>query len=383
MYRKLRSIQPVRTLVGACLYYSGLVPLLRWRRRRQGQRLIILTYHRAAGDGLRGQLLYLQRHYRLLPLEVALEELSAPRSGDAQQQPDQRTTAVLTFDDGYRDNYTHLFPLVCELGIPVTIFLIPGYIDSGDHFWWLEGERLVRRGQASAASFAGRTYHLDNSEEREALTRAIDAGLRYATSIADREAFLASIREALAVPPSVAGEELPALPLTWAQVREMEASGWVSYGAHTMHHPVLACLRDPAEVEREIGECRMVLEQQLGHPVRTLAYPIGHHEHLGEYALEAVRAAGYRWAAINSTGVNTPQSDPLLLRRIGAEASDHWLVLAARVAGVRVPGLLFAPKSKTRIEPVHNTPSQQTHTAVGVYTSPVDEPVSGLSRQLQ
>ncbi|MGZ6391468.1 MAG: polysaccharide deacetylase family protein, partial [Ktedonobacterales bacterium] len=60
---------------------------------------------------------------------------------------DWRTPLVLTFDDGYRDNYAVAYALARELQIPLTIFLIPGYIDSGDHFWWLEGARLARRAQ--------------------------------------------------------------------------------------------------------------------------------------------------------------------------------------------------------------------------------------------
>src|SRR2546427_3585444 len=42
--------------------------------------------------------------------------------------------------------------------------------------------------------------------------------------------------------------------------------------------------------------CRTVLEQQLGHPVRTFAYPVGKAEHIGAAALRAVREAGYDWA---------------------------------------------------------------------------------------
>src|SRR5438067_3264 len=82
--------------------------------------------------------------------------------------------------------------------------------------------------------------------------RIIHKPARSATSVAEHQCFLADMRRALGVPSSVAGEEEGALPLTWGQVREMEESRLVSFGAHTMHHPILGYLADPAEVQQEV-----------------------------------------------------------------------------------------------------------------------------------
>ena len=124
------------------------------------------------------------------------------------------------------------------------------------------------------------------------------------------------------------------MPLTWAEIGKMDESGWVSFGAHTMHHPALACLTDPAEVRREVAECREVLERQLGHSVRTFAYPIGRPEHIGEEALRAVQEAGYTWAVTTIHGTNIPQSNPFQLQRVLGDVSRHWLVMAAEVSGL-------------------------------------------------
>lgn len=316
---------------GAC-YYSGLIGLKRWWIQRSGQRLIILNYHRASEGDLRRHLLYLRRHYRMLHLEEALEELYAADK-KCKQLRDRRTPLVLTFDDGYRDNYTHAFPLVCELQVPITIFLIPAYIEGGKCFWWLEGGRLVDHAQVNEATIEGRTYHLDQQEERKALVQAIYTRVRHARSVQEREAFLEEGREVLAVPAEVdsGGERV----LKWTEIHEMEESGWISFGAHTMHHPVLAYLMNPAEVQREVCECRTVIEWQLGHPVRTFAYPLGRPEHIGEVALRAVRDASYEWAVTTSYGINTPRSDPLRLLRIVGDVKWHWLLLAADTSGVR------------------------------------------------
>jgi peptidoglycan/xylan/chitin deacetylase (PgdA/CDA1 family) len=278
-------------------------------------------------------LLYLRRQYRVLHLEAALEELYTPNK-NRRRREDRRAPLVLTFDDGYHDNYTHGFKLASELRVPITIFLIPGYIESGCRFWWLEGDHLLTHAQAIEATIEGHTYHLDALEELKALAQAIDTRARYATSVAEREAFLDSVHKKLAETSVVTDEEKAALPVIWEEVQAMEECGWVSFGAHTMHHPLLAYLTDPAEVQFEVSECRAVLERQLGHPLQTFAYPVGGPEHIGEHGVCAVREAGYKWAVTTIYGFNTPRTDQYLLRRIEVDVDQHWLLLAAKASGV-------------------------------------------------
>jgi peptidoglycan/xylan/chitin deacetylase (PgdA/CDA1 family) len=181
----------------------------------------------------------------MLHLEDALEELYTPHVRGTQ---DKRTMLVLTFDDGYHDNYTHAFSLARELQVPITIFLIPGYLESGAPFWWKEGRRLVQRAGVDEVTIEDRMYHLNQPEERRQLTQFIDKRLRYVGSVAEREAFLAEVSRILEASSTVEEGERP---LTWAEVLEMQESGWVSFGAHTMHHPILGYLVNPAEVRRK------------------------------------------------------------------------------------------------------------------------------------
>ena len=322
-----------RVWVAAFLYYSGLVALFRWLMRRGSPRLIILNYHRSKGD-LRRHLLYLRRHYRMLHLDEALEELYTGRKSALQ---DRRTPLVLTFDDGYRDNYTHAFKFAKELQVPITIFVVPGYMDSGDFFWWGEGARLLRRAQVDEVTLDNRVYQLGQAADRASLTKLIDSRLRFARSVAERETFLKMIRALLCVPPQndlVGYEGEVNLPLSWAEAIKMQESGWVSFGAHTMHHPVLAYLDDEAELRSEIVSCREVLEQRLGKPIRTFAYPIGRNEHISDEAVSVVKEAGYLWAVTTMRGVATPASNPYRIERVLGEASRHWLLVAAETSGL-------------------------------------------------
>ena len=267
-------------------------------------------------------------------MREALEELYAIHN-NSRQRRDQRTPLVLTFDDGYHDNYTYAFVLARQFQVPFTIFLVPSYIESGSKLWWQEGDQLVLNAKARETTIEGRTYHLENLGERKALAQAVFARIFHATSVSEREEFLVATGEALASSTVVAEEKVMATsPLTWAEVREMEESGWVSFGAHTMHHPILAYLTNPAEAQYEVTECRMVLEQQLGHQVRAFAYPVGKPEHIGEKGLCAVQQAKYTWALTTIHGFNTPTTDPHLLHRIVVDVDQHWLSVAAKGSGV-------------------------------------------------
>jgi len=323
--------EKIRLIAAACFYYGGLLKLAHWWIRRSGRRLIILKYHRATGGNLHRQILYLSRYYRILPLEIALEELYMPRN-EQRQVHDRRIPLALTFDDGYYDNYTHVFAVARQLQVPITIFIVPGYSESGVRFWWLESDYLVRHAGVDEVTIDGYTYHLKRPEERKALLQTIDTRLTYASSVAQREAFLIQLYELLAVPPGVTEEATR--PLTWGEIHKMEESGWVSFGAHTMHHPVLACLTDPEEVRWEVEESRKELVRQLGHPVRTFAFPIGVPRNIGEEGLRAVKAAGYEWAVTSCDGVNSPQTDPHLLKRFSGNLDTHWLVMASEMVGL-------------------------------------------------
>lgn len=325
--------EQLRVIVAACFYYSGLVKLVsEWKRQRSKSCLMILKYHRATGGDLHRQLRYLHRHYRILPLETALKELYTPHK-EEKQVDDRRIPLALTFDDGYRDNYTYAFALARQLQIPITIFIPPGYIESGACFWWLETERLIHYAQVDQITIEGCTYHLGQPGERKALSKVIETNLTYASSVAQREAFLTYMREKLAVPTNIPVEEA-VQPLTWEEVLQMEESGLVSFGAHTMNHPVLACLDDPEEMRWEVEECGLELEQKLGHPVCTFAYPIGNPKNIGEKGLHAVKEAGYVWALTTTEEVNTPQTDPYLLKRLNGNERTHWLVMASELLGL-------------------------------------------------
>jgi peptidoglycan/xylan/chitin deacetylase (PgdA/CDA1 family) len=341
----MRIYRTFLALVAACFYYSGVVPLARWARRRvrQGQSVVILNYHRAAIGDLSAHLLYLRRHYRVLSLDHALEDLYGPSVRDGassvsaaspSQDRDHRTPLVITFDDGYYDNYAHAARLAAELRVPITLFLVPGYMESRQRFWWYEAEAMVRDAREKEVTVDKHTYVLAQPADRLALQQWIDVRVRTASAVSARERFITSTRAALGAPTGTDGDDPDTLPFGWDEAYELLANPFVTFGAHTMHHPILACLSDSAEVRDEVVACRAALEQGLGRQINSFAYPVGKGEDIDERAVRAVREAGYRWAVTTVPGYNTPATEPHLLRRISTDPDEPIPVLAAQAVGI-------------------------------------------------
>lgn len=346
--------------IAGFFYYSGLVALARWWTRMAGPRVVILNYHTAQGGNLLPHILYLRRHYRIEHVEDALAELygSSEMHKNGSTRSDSRTRLAITFDDGYVDNYLYARQLAHDYCIPMTIYLVPGYIESGQRFWWFEGESMSRQARVQQAGLAGHTFDMTRNDERAAVAQLIDQRARFARSVQEREEFLCTARQALDVPvvSETQDRDWERLPMNWEQVLEMEREGWISFGAHTMHHPILSYVSDPDEMRNEICQCKEVLEQRLGHPVRTFAYPIGQMQHIDTTVVQAVRDAGYAWALTTAYGINTSASDPYRLSRVETDVDQHWLVIAAEAAGLwgffaRLRWLPFIRKNFTNSRP--------------------------------
>ena len=51
-------------------------------------------------------------------------------------------TSVVTFDDGYSDNFYKALPLLQKYGIPATVFVTAGPLEKQTVFWWHQLENI-------------------------------------------------------------------------------------------------------------------------------------------------------------------------------------------------------------------------------------------------
>lgn len=106
--------------------------------------------------------------------------------------------------------------------------------------------------------------------------------------------------------------------VTWDMLGEMDRSGLVEIGSHTVSHVELPSLSD-AQATRELTESKQALERHLGHPVPSFCYPSGR---VNDHTVALVKAAGYDIAVTTQFGWSKATQDSLLLPRVRIHGSE-------------------------------------------------------------
>ena len=106
--------------------------------------------------------------------------------------------------------------------------------------------------------------------------------------------------------------DTPVALMNGDEIKALVASGHVEIGGHTLTHPRLSTLQ-PEQQAHEIRANKDRLEQLLGHPLLSFAYPYGD---LNDDAKIQASAAGYRYAVATNSGPRAMHQDPFQIRRI-------------------------------------------------------------------
>jgi peptidoglycan/xylan/chitin deacetylase (PgdA/CDA1 family) len=240
--------------------------------------------------------------------------LACVRSG----RPFPKGAVLVTFDDGYRDNFTIAAPILKKHSVPAIYFIPITQILKREAGWWDEIAWVVKRTQAQTMSVAGERY--DGFADSKAAV--IESLIAYCKQMG-RSGFITDFLDKLrlqcgveAIPKHVSDLEL----MTFAQVKELGSYG-ISVGGHTLSHCMLSRL-DIRSQERELAESKSELEARLGQTVVSLAYPFGGEGQFGEETKEIARRVGYGLAFTMIPGINrTPGLDAMSISRI-MPASD-------------------------------------------------------------
>lgn len=214
----------------------------------------------------RSHLLFLKKHYQILPLTELIQ-----RAG----KPDIKRCCAITFDDGWLDNYTQAYPLLVLYRIPATIFLTTGFIGTYRLFWpeelasymkLPESKSVFRQHHVFKRLFASEELDIKNSKV------FIDSAIMALKGWAPQER--TELIEQLRKITNISFRERSLM--NWQEVKKMEESGLITFGAHTANHVMLDQV-PLEEAEAEIVQSRNAIKDHLGFTPKFFAYPNGNY----------------------------------------------------------------------------------------------------------
>ena len=292
--------------------------------RRRTSNFQILTYHRVCDQS--GPYLpatpveVFQRHMEILSTYCHVcDLLEAVELAKGRDLPEN--TVVITFDDGYRDNYVHAFPILDQLSLPATVFVATGVIGTGKLLWHDQVISMIHKTSKPSLQwneFEENVFPLRTDQEKAVAVPKILWELRGAND-EKRDQMVRELEKKLDI---VNGEKQFDLMLSWEEIQIMFQRG-ISFGSHTVTHPILS----QASLDKgreEIRESKRTLQNRLGVPVTTFAYPSGRRVDFTDATKKILKEEGYSCAVSMMWGVNDRHRDCYELRRIALSDQESW-----------------------------------------------------------
>lgn len=294
-------------------------------RRRNRDKITILMYHGVVKNALvpfcwtqitereiEYQLKYLKRHYSVLKLSEVMTRIQKGLS-----LPDH--TAVVTFDDGYKNNFTNAYPLLKRLEIPATIFLATGCISTKALNWYDQlylGIRNTREREVDLKKYGLGLYSLVSDKKKQDAFEIIVEYLKQVSSN-DKDAVLNNIFRTLRSDISVSETDFDSLD--WKEIIQMDQEGLIEFGGHSVTHNILSRLSD-ADMENEIIQSCKAIESNLGKKCLMFAYPNGTKNDFTQRSKDLLRMHGIQCGLTTISGLNAVDEDSYELKRIGVGA---------------------------------------------------------------
>ncbi len=247
-------------------------------------KVTIIVYHNPSPKFLEKHLKYMSNYYNFIPLERLVNAIY-----DKDWSVIPQKSLVITFDDGYRDNYK-LLGIFRVYNIHPTIYLCSHIINTKRKFWWNTGIQDYRK-----------LKKYNNNKRLRILKNSTDYEL--AKEYPNRQA------------------------LNLKEIREM--APFVDFQSHTKFHPVLTCCKNK-ESREEIEVSKNYLESLLNKSIKHFSYPNGDYT---DREIKFLKKFGYKSGRTEDIGWNDIKTDPFKLKAMTIEDDASLNVFCAQISG--------------------------------------------------
>jgi peptidoglycan/xylan/chitin deacetylase (PgdA/CDA1 family) len=254
------------------------------------------------------QMEYLSRWFNVVSLRDVMNWLNGTQSLPPY-------AALITFDDGYLDNYENAYPILLQYKFPAVIYLTTGHINTDAPFYWDLAAYCFHHTKIDHILFPnGTDVFWKNKAELSQVSKNWINSMKLLPEM-EKKNWVAGLPEKLNV--AVPHNFFRNLMINWDQAREMFNNG-IEFGGHTVNHPILT--RIPlSEAQIQIEESKTKIEKELGQPIFSFAYPNGLQADLNPEIQKIVANAGYKAAFTLQNGPATLQEvklNPFTIRRV-------------------------------------------------------------------
>jgi peptidoglycan/xylan/chitin deacetylase (PgdA/CDA1 family) len=298
----------IKDIICLALFYIRIPEIYRFFIKIiAGNQIPILMYHRVTPQNekwsmsatdlniFEKQIKWLNRNFNIIKLSELIQIFQAGKINDKKYQK----AVVITFDDGYKDNYLYAYPILKKYKIPATIFLTSGYIDTGNLFWWdIVGYIIchTKKKNIDIPNF-GKFSLIDNKEKFNCISFLLKKFKKIPNNLKNNYIInLQNICEII-VPPGLGKKMI----LSWDEIREMKDNG-ITFGVHAATHPNLTNI-SLAEAEKEIKNSKKMIENQLKTDATLFAYPYGSKLDYNSEIIKLIKNIGFKGAVTTNYGL--------------------------------------------------------------------------------
>lgn len=292
--------------------------LKQWHSAMYGS-CAVLLYHRVSEytndpqllcvspENFDKQLEFLKNNYTVLTIEEW-------KTNILQHKKFKSGSIVISFDDGYEDNFLHALPILEKNGTQALFYVCTGNLNTPNEFWWDELENILLLskpvGQELSIDLNGliKKYGTD-IEQRNTLYQELLPVLRKMHPN-KRSITLKQLSEQFGNPAPRASHR----SMSFEQLKKMSGSNAAVIGAHTHNHPSLAAL-SMEEQKSEIQHSKQIVEDLLGTKIEHFSYPFGTKMDYTQGTMNLCKEAGFHLVASNYPYITHAYTDPFQVPR--------------------------------------------------------------------
>lgn len=277
-------------------------------------KILVLVYHRVipavkfdilnntvSPETFERQICTLAKKFPIISLTEVVKQCA---SGFAKS----KTQVVLTFDDGYCDNYETVFPILQKKGLPATFFLITDYINGNGPLWDWQLINILNNNTSI------RSIEIDNQIIQQGFLKS---RLSFIFRVLDKMKSIsfAKRHEILSFLKTKTNASFESNRcMAWQEVKKMSEAG-MEIGSHSLSHRSLAMI-PLLEAKEEIKKSKEIIEYNIKNPCYHFSFPYGSRQDYNQSLVNYVKDAGYQTCLLNVHGYNRIKKDSFCFKRI-------------------------------------------------------------------